>query len=143
MIIVADSWIWVEYFRGTKYGALLNRFLSSGEVVTPNIVLLEIASKYVREGRSQEEIELRLRFIVSKSTIAEFDYELAVDAAKCLLELRSHAKKLGIKKKPGIADGLILAIARKLNAKILSGDEHFRGLPETIYAKDYYAKKTF
>lgn len=135
-MIIADSWIWIEYFRGTKHGKLLEKFLKRGEVATPNIVLLEIASKYTREGLSKEELALRLRFIVAKTTIIEFDYELAISAAECLLELRKHAKKLGVKKKPGIADALILAIARKLGAKILTGDEHFRDLPETVFAKN-------
>lgn len=134
-MIIADSWIWIEYFRGTKSGKMLEKYLRNKEVATPNIVLLEVSSKYIREGVSKEDLKLRLRFIVAKSSIVEFDYELAVNAADCLLELRKHAKKLGIKKKPGIADALILAIARKLGAKILTGDEHFKDLPEVIFAK--------
>ncbi len=136
-MIIADSWIWIEYFRGTKHGLKLEELLRHGKIVTPNIVLLEIASKYIREGISRADIELRLKFIVAKSTIIEFDHELAIKAAECLLELRKHAKNLGIKKKPGIADALILAIARELKAKILTGDQHFRDLPEVIYLKNY------
>jgi len=81
---------------------------------------------------TKREIELRLRFIITKSTIIEFDYELAIYAAECLLELHEHAKKLNIKKKPRIADALISAMARKFGAKILIGDEHFKNLPEVI-----------
>ena len=134
-MIVADSWIWIEYFRGTSYGEILDKYLKTSHVITPNIVLLEIAGKYIREGMAKEEVKARLLFITIKSEVIGFDYELAVKAAECLLELREHAKRLGLKKKPGIADGLILALARKLGAKILTGDEHFRNLPEAMYVK--------
>ncbi|MHA1616584.1 MAG: PIN domain-containing protein [Candidatus Njordarchaeales archaeon] len=136
MIIIMNSWAWIEYFLGSEYGKVVRKYLSSNQyIVTPNIVLLEIASKYTREGFSKEEILKRLMFIVKKSDIAEFDYKIAAEAAKCMIELRTHSKKLGTKKKPGIADGLILAIARKIGGKILTGDDHFKGLPETIFIK--------
>ena len=135
-MIIADSWIWIEYFRGTDYGSILDKYLKKSQVATPNIVLLEIAGKYIREGLPKDLVRARLLFIVTKSEIVEFDHELAVSAAECLLELRAHAKKLGLKKKPGIADGLILALARRLGMKILTGDEHFKNLPEAIYVKE-------
>ncbi len=135
-MIIADSWIWIEYFRGTTYGGILDKYLKRSQVATPNIVLLEIAGKYIREGLPKDYIRTRLLFIVTRSKVIEFDHELAISAAECLLELRRHAKKLNLKKKPGIADGLILALARKLNMKILTGDAHFKDLPEAIYVKE-------
>jgi predicted nucleic acid-binding protein len=36
---------------------------------------------------------------------------------------------------PSLFDAIPLAAARLLRAKILTGDEHFRNLPETIWMK--------
>ena len=66
-MIIADSWIWIEYFRGTDYGGILDKYLRSSQVVTPNIVLLEIAGKYIREGQSSNLVRTRLLFIVTRS----------------------------------------------------------------------------
>ena len=135
MKIIIDSWAWIEYFSGSKHGQIVKEYINKNSIITPNIVLLEIASKYIREGFKEREILKRLLFIIKKSDIIDFDYEIAVEAAKCMLELRKHAKKMNIKKKPGIADGLILALAKRLNGKILTGDDHFKNLPETIFIK--------
>lgn len=136
MIIVIDSWAWIEYFSGSSSGRIVRDYLAKYPVVTPNIVLLELASKYIREGFSESDIRRRLLFVLKRSELVEFDYDLSVEAAKCLIELREHAKKLGMKKKPGIADGLILAIARRVGGKILTGDPHFKNLSEVIFIKE-------
>jgi len=141
MIVIIDSWAWIEYFSGSKYGQIVREYINSHRIITPNIVLLEISGKYIREGFSEQEIFRRLLFIIKKSDIVNFDYKLAVEAAKCMVELRIHAKKLQIKKKPGIADGLILALARKIGGKILTGDDHFRDLPEVIFIKQGSVKR--
>ncbi len=135
MIVIIDSWAWIEYFSGSKYGRIVKEYLNKHSIITPNIVLLEIAGKYIREGFDAQEIFRRLLFIMKKSDVVDFDYKLAIEAAKCMVELRIHAKKLRIKKKPGIADGLILALARKIGGKILTGDDHFKDLPEVIFIK--------
>lgn len=137
MSVIIDSWSWIEYFAGTEYGKIVKEYLEKHLCFTPNIVLLEIAGKYARAGFSKEEILRRILFIIKKSEILEFTYEDVVEASFCYLELRKHAKELGLKKKPGIADGLILALARRYNAKILTGDEHFKGLKETIFIKTH------
>jgi len=137
MIIIIDSWAWIEYFAGSAYGSIVREYLSDEYTVfTPNVVLLEIAGKYAREGFDEKETLKRLLFILKKSDILEFDHELAVKAGKCLLELRENAKRLRLKKEPGIVDGLLLAMARKLKGKILTGDEHFKDLKEAIFIKE-------
>ncbi|MEM3958609.1 MAG: hypothetical protein QXO47_10470 [Thermoproteota archaeon] len=62
----------------------------------------------------------------------EIDTELSVMAAKAYLELSEKAKAKGIKK-PSLTDGIVLATGRTLKAKIVTGDEHFKGLDEVIY----------
>ena len=43
------------------------------------------------------------------------------------MELLEKVKK-GRLRKPSLADGIVLATSRAFEARILSGDEHFKGL---------------
>jgi hypothetical protein len=52
--------------------------------------------------------------------------------ARATVELRqaAHSARLQI---PGLAEGLVLATARVAHSKLLTGDPHFRPLPETLW----------
>jgi len=49
-LIVLDSYAWIEYFLGSDTGRTVREYLNTEEVVTPSIVLAEIARKYLRDG---------------------------------------------------------------------------------------------
>ena len=131
-MIVFDSYAWIEYFLGSNSGKIVKNYLSAEEVATPSIVLAEVARKYLREGIKEEDVAKRLNFIVANSAIIEMDVELSIAAAKAYLELLERAKANKLKK-PSLTDGIVLATGRILKAKIVTGDEHFKGLNEVIY----------
>lgn len=131
-MIVFDSYAWIEYFLGSDNGRTVREYLNTEEVVTPSIVLAEIARKYLRDGVEQEDVVKRLNFISANSTIIEINAELSLAAAKAYLELSEKAKVEQLRR-PGLADGIILASGRTLGAKIVTGDEHFKGLTEIVY----------
>ncbi|MEM0172585.1 MAG: type II toxin-antitoxin system VapC family toxin [Thermoproteota archaeon] len=131
-MIVTDSYAWIEYFLGSDSGKILKDYIDTEELVTPSIVLAEVARKYLREGIGEEDVVKRLDFIVASSIVKEIDTELSVMAAKAYLELSEKAKAKGLKK-PSLTDGIVLATGRTLKAKIVTGDEHFKGLDEVLY----------
>ena len=130
-MIVFDSYAWVEYFMGSKRGAVAREYLEGGNIVTPDIVLAEVARKYVREGIDARDIGGRLYFISSHSEVEGIDADLSLATADAWreLEIRARRRKL---KMPSLTDGIVLALARKREAKVLTGDEHFKGLKEAI-----------
>jgi len=130
-MMVFDSYAWVEYFMGSKRGAVAKEYLEGGEIVTPDIVLAEVARKYVREGIDAREIGGRLYFISSHSEVEGVDADLGLAAAEAWRELEIRARK-GKLRTPSLTDGIVLALARKHEAKVLTGDEHFKGLKEAI-----------
>lgn len=133
MRIVVDSYAWIELFIGSSEGEKVReRMLEADRVFTPGIVLAEIARKYHREGVEREAIRERLRLIVETSEIISIDEEVALESASCYEELLSRADERGIGK-PSLFDAIILATARMREAKVLTGDEHFRELPETLW----------
>ncbi|RLE74821.1 MAG: type II toxin-antitoxin system VapC family toxin [Thermoprotei archaeon] len=132
--VVVDSYAWVEYFGGTRAGERVKELLAESErVYTPSIVLAEVARKYIREGLGVEAARQRVDIVCELSTVVGISPEVAVEAGRAYLELLEHARRLKLKARPGLADAIVLATARVVGAKVLTGDEHFKGLKETIW----------
>lgn len=137
LILVLDSYAWVEFFSGTSAGARVKELLARAEIAyTPSPVLLELANKYFREGFSREEVGERLDAIAQLSVIVEISKDILLRLGEARRTLIENARRLGIKRKPSIVDFFILACARHLGAKVVTGDEHFRGLPDVIFLKE-------
>ncbi len=135
MKIVADAYAWIELFAGTRKGEFAKRKMVEAEtVITPDTVLAEVARKYIREGIREETTRRRLSTILEASVPAYIDDDIAVEAGKAYLQLERAAKDAGLGK-PSLFDALVLAVARRNDARVLTGDEHFEGLPETIWMR--------
>jgi predicted nucleic acid-binding protein len=101
-------------------------YIESGEAFTPTIVLAEFTDKYARENLDPKE---RLRFLKTISALAPLDEEIAELAGKISAQRRREVKGWGL------VDSIVLATARIREMKVVSGDEHFRGLDEAIMIK--------
>ncbi len=131
--IVADTYAWVELFIGSEKGEKAKEVLANADMVyTPDIVLAEIARKYLREGVGEDVIIERLKLMVKCSQVVNVNFEIAMESAKAYLELKEKAKQERLRD-PGLFDAIVLAVAKAYSAKVLTGDEHFKGLKETIW----------
>ena len=134
LILIFDSYAWIEFFIGSRLGERVRRYLEEGhEVIVPDIVLAEIARKYWREGFDKKSIGEKLDFIISVSDVVEIDRKVAILVGDSWKELLENAKRQNLKKRPSLADAIILATAKLVKAKVLTGDDHFKGLPEVIF----------
>lgn len=124
MRIVFDTYAWVEYFLGSLNGKKVDNYLKEHEIITPIAAIIELNCKSDKEGWNFEPI---LDFIKSKSAIAFINWDIAGMCSKNYLEQRKRHKEFSL------IDGIILSTARINNAKLLTGDEHFIGLDETIF----------
>ena len=133
MKIVADAYAWIEFFSGTSKGRFAKERMEEAEtVITPDTVLAEVARKYLREEVGEETTRARLSMILEASEPAHVDDLLAIEASKAYFELQKKAKARGLRK-PSLFDALVLASARRNGARVLTGDEHFEELPETLW----------
>ena len=105
--------------------------VEADEVRTPDIVLAEISRKYHRENVDDKKVRSRIQTIVSTSLVTPVDIEVAMKTGKAFLELAEKAKKER-RRNPSLFDAIVLATARAHTSKVLTGDEHFQALPETI-----------
>jgi len=130
---VIDAYAWIEIFIGSKKGDKARENLTKAdETYTPDVVMAEIARKYLREGIEEQIILERLNTIEDTSDIASIDKNVALESAKCYMQLSEKAKTKGLKT-PSLFDAIVLATARLLHAKIVTADEHFKDMPETLW----------
>ena len=133
MKIVIDSYAWIELFLGSSKGHKVKEIMQNAdEVYTPDIVLAEIARKYLREGVEEKTVDARLEQIISASNLTYLDTKTALESAKCYTELLEKARQTDLNT-PSLFDAIVLATGRILKSKILTGDQHFKSLPETIW----------
>jgi predicted nucleic acid-binding protein len=125
-IFVIDSFAWIEYFIGSEPGKIVKQYIESGDSVTPSIVIAELSSKYHRE---KIDFKSRLNFIKMKSSISILNEEIAIIAGKINSERKKKVKNWGI------VDSIIMATANLLNARVVTGDEHFKDVEKVIMIK--------
>lgn len=125
MKYVIDSHAWIEYFVGSWRGNEVKKILESNknDIFTSIITIAEVVSVTKRENRDAEE---KYNDIINLSKIYFISLEFAKEAGILHAELRKKIKDFGL------ADAFILLTARKLNAKILTGDPHFKGFKEAM-----------
>lgn len=120
---VIDSYAWVEYFRGTEEGAAAKEYIEQKSNATCSITIAELAEKYKKENKDFSE---DYEFIVSKSEIIDLSSDIALAAGEINFDNKKKIKNWGM------SDSIILATARMSNAKVVTGDEHFRNLNEVM-----------
>jgi predicted nucleic acid-binding protein len=125
---VIDAWAWVEYLIGSEFGARVNEILSQEEteIFTCAITLAEVISKAARMGR---DAKAAYALLSGNSQVVNADEELSLEAGLLQFEMRKMVKDFGL------ADAYVLATARKLKSKILTGDPHFKGIKEAVLIK--------
>jgi len=124
---VIDSYAWIEYLDGSDSGLKVRDILmSDAELFTISISVAEIIS---RTKRRQKDVDVAYNTIIRNSKIINVNEELGREAGIRHAEIRAKIKDFGL------ADALILTAARKLGAKILTGDPHFKSFKEVILIK--------
>ena len=123
---VIDSWAWVEYLSQSLNGEKIKLILDDekNEIFINSIILSEVISKTAREKR---DTNIAFKALTSLGRMADInDQQFSQEVG--LLHARTREKI----KDFGLADAFILVTARKLNAKLITGDIHFKGFKEAI-----------
>ena len=123
--LVVDSWAWAEYLRGSEAGRKISERISHGEELWTSVVsLTEIVSKYRREGLPEQ---MAVEAVGSLSKLGVPDRGDAVEAGRIHAEVKPKSPNFGL------ADSFVLQLARKVGAKVLTGDPDFKGLEEAEF----------
>ena len=122
---IIDAYAWIEYLIGSKPGEKIKDIMEdeSNEIYTCAVTVAEVISKTAREER---DFEVAYDILVSNSHVINIDEEISKEAGILHVEMRKTKKDFGL------ADAYVLALARKIKSKILTGDLHFKGVKEAI-----------
>lgn len=122
---VVDAYAWIEYLIGSRAGETVKSLLDRErtEIYTCAVTLAEVVSKAAREGA---DAELAYDILLSNSELVNADAALSKDAGMLHAALRKSIPDFGL------ADAYVLALARRIKAKVLTGDPHFRDIKEAI-----------
>ncbi|MGA2386092.1 MAG: type II toxin-antitoxin system VapC family toxin [Candidatus Bathyarchaeia archaeon] len=129
MKYVIDSYAWLAYFMGTEAGEKAKPLIeSSEEKITPTICLAEVYEKTLKvEGK--EHAEKQRTFIKEKSSLAQLDELIAVEAAKTQCKMKKEIDGWGL------ADSVVYATGVIKKADVVTGDEHFKKLKGVLFIK--------
>ena len=123
---VIDSYAWIEYFIGSEKGRTVKTIVESdtNEIFTPAIVVAEVVSITSREDR---DVELIYNNMLLLSKISSFTPEFAKETGLLHAKMRKTIKDIGM------ADIAVLLTARNADAKIVTGDPHFKGMKNVLF----------
>jgi len=122
---IVDAYAWVEYLDGSARGVLVRNILENANniIYTCAVTVAEVVSKFIRRGYDPE---VAFSAITSNSTIVKVDEDLSKTAGEIHAKIKRKIKDFGL------ADAFVLASAQKHRTKVLTGDPHFKGIPEAI-----------
>ena len=122
---VVDAYAWVEYLIGSKCGSKIAAVLGeeSNEAYTCAVTVAEVISKAARDG---QDVEAAYDILLSDSQVVSVNEEISKEAGVLHAEMRKTEKDFGL------ADAYVLATARRLKAKVLTGDPHFKSVREAV-----------
>lgn len=124
-----DTWAWIEYLEGGKHAEEVNKIIESEENCYTSVqTIAELSDLYHRQSikidMSWEQLK---QFITTKKTDK-------VEITESIAEKAGKIKASEREEKPdfGLADGVILATAEKLDLKLVSGDSHLTDKSITV-----------
>ncbi len=122
LTVLIDSWAWIEYFRGTEMGEKTVPLIEGGdEIVVSALNIAEVYHAVLRK-KGKDTAERHREAMQRRCRVVNVDADIAARGAEIKLE-----------KRWGLADAIILATAEREDAKIITGDPHFKGLQNVEY----------
>lgn len=122
--VLIDSHGWIEYITEGPLAKKYAKYTEAANIsdfITPSIVIYEVYKKV--KFIKGEELALRITsYIINHTRIIDIDKKTSLNAAD-----------ISIRTKLAMADSMVKAVAEENNAKIITGDKHFKGLEGVIF----------
>ena len=125
-MFIADTYAWVEYFRGSEKGKRAAGILDDPkkDILTLESTLAEVKCWALRERKPFDELYVVMR---RNSKIVHPTLEDWLRAAELRYEIRRTVPGFGT------MDALLLAAAERSGSRILTGDPHFKKMTNVVF----------
>jgi len=118
---VVDSSGWLEYFAdGPNAGAFSKPIESRGSLIVPSLSLYEVFKRILQQRG--EDLALQAIAVMEQGRVVDLDRSVALAAAQLSIELSLP-----------LADGIMLATARRTGAILWTQDADFESIPGVRY----------
>lgn len=123
---VIDAYAWIEYLNGSEKGKEVAEIVEndSNDIFTSTSTIAEVISKTMRENK---DVQSALNHINNLSVVTSITHEIGILAGQIHFEAKKKNKEFGM------LDAFVAATARKITAKILTGDEHFKNFKGAVF----------
>ncbi len=120
-----DSWAWVAYLEGAKAGRKVKEEVDdeSNEIFTHVVSIAEITSKVKRKGL---DVEIAWNAITTNSKVANVDKFDSKEVGLLHAKMKSRVPNFSL------GDAFVLAAAKKLAARVLTGDPDFENVDGVV-----------
>jgi predicted nucleic acid-binding protein len=126
--IVFDAYAWVEYaLDGPKADLVAEKLSMAQQALTPATVIGELKEAMLKHNIPRQKISAILNYIKNRGTIVNIDADIAEKAGEINFKHKKQVKDWGM------LDSLVYATAIIKKAQVITGDPHFRNLPNVIY----------
>lgn len=124
MKYIIDAYSWIEYLNGSEKGEKVDNILNSeNEIFVLPITIAEVVSKVKRNDKDEK---IAYESIIKRAKIIETIPRVAKEAGLLHAEMRKKFAQFGI------VDALLIKTAKNIQAKIITGDNHFKDFSEAI-----------
>lgn len=121
---IIDSFGWIEYFSEGKSAKEYARYIEKANpqnFISPTIILFEVYKKILSVYNEEKAMEAAAN-IKYATKLIDLSDNLAISAAE-----------ISLKQKLPMADAIILTTAKNYKAKVITSDNHFKGLDLVIF----------
>jgi len=121
-MILIDSCAWIEFFKGSPRGQKIKSLIESSKCYTSIISISEITGWCLKNNLDNSNY---IKTIEENSTIVNLKREIAILAGIINYQNKKSSESWGM------IDSLIYSTSKVYNLKLITCDNHFRGLQDT------------
>lgn len=127
MKYLIDAYAWIEYLEGSEKGKVVKNILNdNNEIFTLALTISEVVSRIKRKGL---DAEAAAEAIQSNAKILDISAKAAKEAGVFHAEMREKISDFGL------VDAILYTIAQAEEAKVVTGDPHFKGFKNVVFLK--------
>jgi predicted nucleic acid-binding protein len=117
-----DSWAWIEYWKGGKLAGEAASYIDGDEESV--VSTINLAEVYLWIARSYGELTAgeKIATVEKRCHVLPVERETVIEAAR-----------IKRKERLGLADSLILATARQVGGRLVTGDPGMKGLRDVVF----------